>query len=123
MPNGKKTDRPMKGITNLILIIISAINISVADAIIKHSSTGTTFMASVCNPWAYVAYLLYFIEIWLSVIIFNLGGGFTIYTNLFMIFYCIFCILLGHLVFHDVLTVAQMVGIVLGLVASVLLCA
>ena len=111
----------MNRFTNLILIIISAINISVADAIVKHITTTNTFWGSACSPWTYVAYLLYFIEIWLSILVFKLGGEFTIYTSLFMVFYSIFCLLLGNLYFHDVMTMRQMVGVGLGLSGAILM--
>ena len=111
----------MNRFTNLILIIISAINISVADAIVKQVSAGHTFWSTVVNPWTYLAYALYFIEIWLSVIIFRLGGEFTIYTSLFMVFYSVFCLTLGHFCFHDVLTPTESLGVMLGLMGAILM--
>lgn len=110
--------------TNLLrfaLVFSSALTIIVADSIIKKVSVGQSFFEVLKDPWIILVYALYFIQILFAVLIFIFKGELAIYTNLFIIFYGIFGVVVGILYFKESLTPIQAVGIFLGLLGAVLI--
>ena len=106
---------------NALLVFLSAVLIILADTLIKKVSLQGSFTAAFLDPWMLVAYVLYFIQIVLAIIVFNHKGELAIYADLFVVFYCLFGVLIGVLFFKESLSAFQMVGVALAIIASILL--
>jgi len=105
----------------IFLVFLSALTIIVADAIIKKVSAAHTFAAAFQNPWMLVAYALYFIQILLAIYIFIYKGEIALYSNLYVIFYGVFGVIAGIILFQESISMIQLVGVVLGLIGAVLM--
>lgn len=105
----------------ILLVFLSALTIIIADAIIKKVSTAHTFAAAFQNPWMLLAYTLYFIQILLAIYIFVYRGEIALYSNLYVIFYGIFGVIVGVAFFQEDISAVQLVGVALGLVGAVLM--
>jgi drug/metabolite transporter (DMT)-like permease len=68
-----------------------------------------------------MVYILYVIQIYLASYIFILKGELAIYTNLFIVFYGIFGIIVGVLYFKESITTIQTIGICFGLCGTILM--
>jgi drug/metabolite transporter (DMT)-like permease len=93
----------------------------VADSIIKKVSAGQTFVSVLRDPWMLAVYGLYLVQIFFAIFIFIFKGELAIYTNLFIVFYGIFGIVVGILYFKETLSTVQILGIVLGLSGAILM--
>ncbi|HEV8666972.1 MAG TPA: hypothetical protein VN665_03985 [Candidatus Paceibacterota bacterium] len=106
---------------NLILVFLSATFIIVADALIKKVSIQGNFSAAFLDPWMLLAYGLYFIQILFAIAIFINKGELAVYTNLFIVFYSLFGVLIGVLFFKETLSHFQLTGVFFAIVAAILL--
>ena len=111
----------MANLIRLSLVFLSAITIIIADSLIKRISTGQNFFGVIKDPWMILVYALYLIQIFFAIFIFIFKGELAIYTNLFIIFYGIFGIIIGILFFKETLSVIQIVGIGFGLIGAILM--
>ena len=101
-------------------MVASAFLIIIADSLIKKVSTsgaGNVYL----HPLMLLSYFLYFIQIVIAFYVFKYGGGLAVYTNLFIVFYSIFGVLMGVFVFSESLSLIQGIGIVLAMTGAVLL--
>ncbi len=105
----------------LFLVFFSAVTIIVADSLIKKISTGQTFFGVIKDPWMILVYALYLVQIFFAIFIFIFKGELAIYTNLFIIFYGIFGVVIGILFFKETISAIQMLGIGLGLLGAILM--
>jgi len=105
----------------LIVIILATLITIIADATVKKISKDHSLLAVLKNPWMIVVYALYFFQIVSAIYIFVHRGEFAIYTNLFVVFYSIFGVISGILIFQETLSLAQWIGIVFALVGVVLI--
>ena len=103
------------------LMILSAFLIAIADSLIKKTSVSGVSYQVFLHPLMLLSYLLYFIQIVIAYYIFSHGGELSIYTNLFIVFYSVFCVLSGLIVFGEHICLIQQIGIVLALVGAVLI--
>jgi EamA domain-containing membrane protein RarD len=108
-------------VTKLFLLFFSAVTIIVADALIKKISTGHTFFDIIKDPWMILICGLYLAQIFAAIFIFIFKGELAIYTNLFIIFYGIFGVIVGILFFKETLSPIQMIGIGFGLLGAILM--
>lgn len=106
---------------NLIWVFLSATFIILADALIKKISIQGSFGIAFLDPWMLVAYVLYFIQILFAIAIFTNKGELAIYTNLFIVFYSLFGVLIGVLFFKESLSYFQMAGVFFAVIAALLL--
>lgn len=111
----------MINLLRLSLVFLSATTIIIADSIIKKISIDQTFFEVIKNPWTILIYALYLIQIFFAILIFVYKGELAIYTNLFIIFYGIFGIIIGVFFFKETLSVVQLIGISLGLFGAILM--
>jgi len=105
----------------LVLIFLATLITIIADAIVKKISKDGSLTAVIKNPWMIAVYALYFLQILSAVYIFVHKGEFAIYTNLFVVFYSIFGVISGILLFQETLSIAQWIGIALALAGVVLI--
>jgi len=106
---------------NLLFVFLSAALIILADALIKRASVQGNFASAFFDPWMIAVYVLYFVQILLAVLVFINKGELAIYANLYVVFYCLFGLIVGVLLFKENLSGFQMAGVVLAIVAAVLL--
>ena len=106
---------------NLLWVFLSAIFIILADSLIKKISIQGSFAVAFLDPWMLVAYILYFVQILFAIAIFTNKGELAIYTNLFIVFYSLFGVLIGVLFFKESLSYFQMAGIFFAVIAAALL--
>ena len=111
----------MSNLFEIILMVISALLIVIADTLIKKVSTLGALPHLLLSPLMLVAYALYFIQIVIAAYIFIHGGELAIYTNLYIIFYSIMGVLSGVLIFSEHLSLIQGIGIIFALTGAVLL--
>ena len=105
----------------LIILILATLITIIADATIKKIGKDSTMLGVLKNPWMILVYVLYFFQIMSAAYIFIHRGEFAVYTNLFVVFYSIFGVLSGILIFQEAISVTQWIGIALALVAVVLI--
>ena len=86
----------------LIVVILATLITIIADATIKKISKDGSLTAVIKNPWMIAVYALYFLQILSAVYIFVHKGEFAIYTNLFVVFYSIFGVISGILLFQEI---------------------
>ena len=106
---------------NLLWVFLSATFIILADSLIKEVSIQGSFVSAFLNPWMLAAYILYFIQILFAIAIFTNRGELAIYTNLFIVFYSLFGVLIGVLFFKESLSSFQITGVLFAIIAAVLL--
>jgi drug/metabolite transporter (DMT)-like permease len=111
----------MTNFIRLGLVFFSAVTIIIADSLVKKISAGQTFLHIIKDPWTIAIYALYFVQIIFAMFIFILKGELAIYTNLFIIFYGIFGIIIGIMFFSETITLVQTIGIAFGLVGAILM--
>ena len=111
----------MTNFARFTLVFFSAVTIIIADSLVKKISDGQNFLSVIRNPWMLLVYGLYLVQIIFAIFIFILKGELAIYTNLFIIFYGVFGVIIGVLFFQEGLTTVQMLGIALGLAGAVLM--
>jgi len=105
----------------LFLVFFSAATIIIADALIKKISDGNSFFSIIRDPWMILICGLYLVQIFAAIFVFISKGELAIYTNLFIIFYGIFGIVIGVLFFKENISTVQMIGIGFGLLGAVLM--
>ena len=106
---------------NLVWVFLSATFIILADSIIKKVSLQGSFTAAFLDPWMLVAYVLYFVQILFAIAIFTNKGELAIYTNLFIVFYSLFGVLIGVFFFKETLSYFQLAGVLFAIMAAILL--
>ena len=111
----------MINLIRFFFVFFSAVTIIVADSLIKKISTGQTLISVMKDPWMLAVLGLYFIQIIFAIFIFILKGELAIYTNLFIIFYGIFGVIIGIFFFKETLSTTQILGIILGLSGAFLM--
>ena len=111
----------MVNLFRFLLVFFSAVVIIVADSLIKKVSTNQTFINVLKDPWMIIVYILYITQIYFATLIFMFKGELAIYTNLFIIFYGIFGVIIGIIYFKEAITTLQLIGICLGLAGTVLM--
>ncbi len=111
----------MLSFNQIFLVFLSALTVIVGDSIVKRISTGSTFFATLKDPWMLLVYLLYFLQILFAVYIFIYKGELAIYTNLYIIFYSILGIIFGIIFFKEGLNLVQIIGIALAILGGVLI--
>jgi len=111
----------MINIFRIILICFSAVAIIVADSFLKKISTGQSFLNIIKDPWMILVLLLYLIQIFFVIFLFIFKIDLAIYSNLFIIFYGIFGVVIGLICFKESLSPIQMCGIGLGLIGAVMM--
>ena len=94
--------------------------IILADALIKKVSQ-QSFLNILRDPWMIAVYGLYIIQIGFAIFIFMLKGELSIYTNLFIVFYGVFGVLIGITYFKETLSIIQIMGICFGLFGAILM--
>lgn len=110
--------------TNLLrfsLILLSSATIIIADSLIKKISTGHSLFNVIKDPWMILVYTLYLIGIFIAVLVFISKGELAIYTNLFIIFYGVFGVIIGITFFKETISTMQIAGIGFGLLGAVLM--
>lgn len=105
----------------IILILLSALLIGIADALIKKISLTHSFLLALKDPWMLAICALYLIQVVMIVYIFAHKGDLVIYGNIFIICYSIITVLLGLLVFKEHVSIVQILGIVLALMGAYLI--
>ena len=105
----------------LIVVILATLITIIADATIKKISRDGSVSSVLKNPWMIAVYALYFLQILSAIFIFVHKGEFAIYTNLFVVFYSIFGVLSGVLIFQETLSFVQWIGIALALAGVILI--
>lgn len=100
---------------SLWLVLGTALLIAVADSLIKKSGMSGDFFSALMNPLMVGAFVLYAIQVLLTLYIFLNKGELAIYANLFVAFYSILTVLIGVLVFKEHISVLQGFGIALAL--------
>lgn len=116
----EKADNEAPSMANFLLVIFSAILIIASDALIKRAS-GFNWGSLFVSKAMILCYILYAIQIVFGVFIFRSKGEFSIYTNLFVIFYSILGVVTGYFIFGEKLNIHQYIGITIALVGIVLL--
>jgi EamA domain-containing membrane protein RarD len=111
----------MTYLLRLLLIILSATTIIIADSLIKKISAGQSFFNIIKNPWMILVYALYLIGIFIAIFIFISKGELAIYANLFIIFYGIFGVVIGMIFFKETISTIQIAGIGFGLIGAILM--
>ena len=101
------------------LVLVSALLLTLADAIIKVQSGQPGF--ALFSKWMLCSYVLYLAQVVLSFWLFRTNAEFTVYVNLFVLTYGIACLIVGTQFFGDTLNNYQKTGIALGFVSALLL--
>ena len=102
-------------------IILAGIAVAIADALIKKIAVSGSFLTTVKNPWMTAILLLYFAQIVFFIYVFNNNWNLGIVGNLQMVFYSLTVVLTGFLMFGEILTTLQFIGIGLALVGVILM--
>lgn len=103
------------------LMVLSALLIATADTIIKKISISGVSTQALLSPLMFLVYFLYFIQIVITFYIFTHGGELAIYVNIYIIFYSILGVLSGLLIFNEMISLVQGIGIVLALTGVLLI--
>jgi drug/metabolite transporter (DMT)-like permease len=111
----------MNKILALVILIVCAILIALADAFIKKASISGNYSEALKSPWLYLSVLFYLIQILLVAWLFLYKGSLGVFANVFIVFYSIGSVLLGYLMFAERLGPIQFLGIILGLIGVVLI--
>lgn len=111
----------MLSIWQILLVLLSAIFVGIADALIKKISATHSFLLALKDPWMLVICLLYLIQVAMIVYIFAHKGDLVIYGNMFIICYSVITVIFGLLIFKEQVSLAQILGIVLALTGAFLI--
>jgi len=106
---------------SLGLVVTTAVLIAVADSLIKKSGMAGDFWGVLLSPWMIGVFILYFLQILITLYIFLNRGELAVYANLFVAFYSIFTILIGVFVFKENLSLVQGFGIFIALIGVFLI--
>lgn len=108
-------------IKQLLAVILAGTAVGVADAIIKKTAVSGNFISALKNPLIIVVLLLYLVQIIFFLYVFMHGWKLGILGNVQMLFYSITVVLSGFLIFGETLSLVQMAGVALALVAVILM--
>ena len=106
---------------NVLMCFLCAFLVIAADVLIKRASTQYSWRYVFQSSTMLWAYIMYLVQIVLTVFLFKKTSELAIYTNLFVVFYSIFGVLSGIYLFNENLQTTQWVGIVLALISAILL--
>lgn len=105
----------------ILIVLVAAVLIAVADAFLKQAAVSGNYWVALKTPWVYGSLVLYLAQILLTVYYFLKHWELSITANLFLVFYSAFSIVIGILFFQEKLSVTQVSGIALGLIAVFLM--
>jgi drug/metabolite transporter (DMT)-like permease len=105
----------------LLAVIIAGVAVGIADALIKKTSLSENFWMAFKNPWMVAIILLYVVQIGFFIYVFVHHWKLGIVGNLQMLFYSLTAVLIGYLIFKESLSVTQIIGIGLAIVAVFLI--
>jgi len=101
----------------LLLVLCSAIIVTIADTLIKRVSTNDKYALLI---WCLVA-LFYILQSYVAYLLFKRGADLGLYSCIFVVFYAIFCCLNGHFLYNETISARQYVGIIVSLIGAALL--
>ena len=111
----------MTNFTQILAVVGAGVAVGLSDAIIKKIAVAENFWLAFKNPWMIIVALFYFLQIALFIYAFTHHWKLGIAGNLQMIFYSITMVLIGFFLFKENLSLIQMVGIGLSIVAIFLI--
>ena len=112
----------MQKITELILIIVAAVSVAIADSLIKAATTHTRHVTEVLtNPLMLLAILLYLLQILIFSYIFVKKWELGIVGSMQMILYGSFVIAVGVVFFQEKIGFVHGIGLILALISVVLM--
>ena len=105
----------------VIMIILAAAAVAVADVFIKKAALGGSMMAAIKNPWFIGAAVLYLFQVAVFTWAFVAGWQLSIVGILQIVLYAIIVLVSGVVFFHETLTLLQWTGVALALGGVILL--
>ena len=111
----------MTNFSQLLAVIGAGIAVGIADALIKKVSVSQNFWLSFKNPWMILVALFYFLQIAFFIYAFMHHWKLGIAGNLQMVFYSITMVSIGFFVFQETLSLVQIFGIGLAIIAVFLI--
>lgn len=108
-------------IKQLLAIILAGIAVGIADVFIKKAAVSGSFVSALKSPLMIAVLFLYLIQIIFFLYVFIHGWKLGILGNIQMLFYSITVVLSGFLIFGETLSLIQMAGVILALVAVILM--
>ena len=111
----------MVNFIQLSAIILAGLAVAIADAFIKKTSIGGSFISALKSPLMILILLLYIAQIMLFVYVFTNNWQLGIVGSIQMIIYSIGVVLVGFLYFGESLSTIHIIGILLGLAGVILM--
>ncbi|MFO0702462.1 MAG: hypothetical protein U0514_01070 [Candidatus Andersenbacteria bacterium] len=105
----------------LIALLAATVTAAAADTFLKQSTAGATFAQAVRNPLMLVVVALYLAQIGLLAVTFVRHAKLGVIGPLQTVLYSLLVVATGFFIFHERLSVSQLVGVGFALVAVVLL--
>jgi drug/metabolite transporter (DMT)-like permease len=105
------------------LLMLGVMAVAAADICLKHASLPGSLAQALRSPWTWVAAGLYLVQVALFAVVFANGWKLSVVGLLQTALYAVVTLSAGVLLFGEVLTVRQLVGIALALAGVALLSA
>jgi drug/metabolite transporter (DMT)-like permease len=105
----------------LLAIIGAGVSVGLADALIKKIAVTENAWAVFKNPWMMVIILLYLFQIVFFIYVFKHNWKLGIAGNAQMLFYSMTVVISGFFIFKESISIIQMAGIVLAIIAVFLI--
>ena len=105
----------------VLLLIIAVVAVAVADICLKRAALPGSLAQALRSPWVVAAVVLYLIQVLLFVIVFTNGWELSVVCVVQVALYAIVTLGAGVLLFGEVLTLKQTLGLVCAMIGVLLL--
>jgi drug/metabolite transporter (DMT)-like permease len=105
----------------VLLLIIAVVAVAVADICLKRAALPGSLAQALRSPWVVAAVVLYLIQVLLFVIVFTNGWELSVVGVVQVALYAIVTLGAGVLLFGEVLTLKQTLGLVCAMIGVLLL--
>lgn len=105
----------------VLLLIIGVVAVAVADICLKRAALPGSLAQALRSPWVVAAVALYLIQVLLFVIVFTNGWELSVVGVVQVALYAVVTLGAGVLLFGEVLSLKQTLGLVIATIGVVLL--
>lgn len=112
---------PLSKLVYVALLIIAVIAVAVADVCLKRATLPGSLAHALRSPWTLAAVVLYLMQVVLFVVVFVKGWKLSVVSLMQTTLYAVVTLGAGVLLFGEVLSSKQALGLVFAIVGVVLL--
>ncbi len=112
---------PLSKLVYVALLIIAVIAVAVADVCLKRATLPGSLAHALSSPWTLAAVVLYLMQVVLFVVVFVKGWKLSVVSLMQTTLYAVVTLGAGVLLFGEVLSSKQALGLVFAIVGVVLL--